>query len=99
MWKDSSPSIDNLYCNKHDGMFKHECGCYSRKNIKTKDKKEFDKWLNPETKMTNKRAYYEEAWMAACEYKQKEIDDLRQKLEASDAVIDCFYEATRKVGW
>jgi hypothetical protein len=31
MWKDSAPSIDSLYCNKHYGMFKHECGCYNRK--------------------------------------------------------------------
>jgi hypothetical protein len=30
---------------------------------------------------------------------KKEIDELKEKLEASDAVIDCFYEATKKVGW
>jgi hypothetical protein len=40
-----------------------------------------------------------ETWQAACRYKQKEIDELKEKLEASDAVIDCFYEATKKVGW
>jgi hypothetical protein len=39
------------------------------------------------------------AWQAACEYKQKEIDELKQKLEASEAIADCFYEATKKVGW
>ena len=40
-----------------------------------------------------------QAWQAACILKQKEIDDLKQKLDAAEACIDCFYEATKKVGW
>lgn len=28
-----------------------------------------------------------------------ENTDLKQKLEASEAIADCFYEATKKVGW
>lgn len=33
-----------------------------------------------------------------CELRE-EIADLKQKLEASEAIADCFYEATKKVGW
>lgn len=30
---------------------------------------------------------------------KEEVADLKQKLEASESVIDCFYEATKKIGW
>lgn len=88
------------------------------------DKEAFEKWLRDNfsklvelgnkgglSKMTDDFA---QCWQAACEYKQKEIDDkyteditfLDKKIQAMQAEIDdlkycsqVFYEATRKVGW
>jgi hypothetical protein len=59
----------------------------------------FEKWFESLFPDNNHENVRREAWQAACEYKQKEIDDLKQKLDAAEDCIDCFYEATKRVGW
>lgn len=38
-------------------------------------------------------------FLAGARYRQEEIDELKQKLEAEEAAFDAAYEATKKMGW
>lgn len=67
------------------------------------DKEEFEKWctekfniapeLVEEFKHTfiHKLRHTEEAWQSACEYKQKEVDELNQKLSNIWKEAEEFY--------
>jgi len=72
--------------------------------MKTNDQKEFETWWkqnmpNPDWLTSDHSTDVYKAWEAACKYKDKEIEDLKNKLEASDADVDYVYESTKKIGW
>jgi hypothetical protein len=49
-----------------------------------KDKEAFEEWFaqNPVNKLEA-----EEAWQAACEYRQKDIDGIKEKLQSENAKL------------
>ena len=69
------------------------------------DKETFEKWFellgdsHLERVIKLNRGASQEAWQAAIEYKQKEIDELKEKIQASDDFVDFVYDSTKKVGW
>lgn len=54
-----------------------------------KDKEAFEEWFNcdlPELPKLHD-AYERHIWQAACEYKQKEIDELKDQIDHQDSLI------------
>ena len=57
-------------------------------NDKDKDMEAYQQWFENLFPDNNHENVRREAWLAACEYKQKEIDELEQRLELANKVIE-----------
>ena len=55
------------------------------------DKEAFGKWFDKNWQDSDDKDVFTQAWQAACLYKQKEIDELKQKLSTVWKEAEEFY--------